>query len=61
MSEYADAIERLDTDGALYPPFCTRAEIRHAASAPHWAHADGSCPGTGRIVDMRMNARSVTS
>ena len=48
MEHYADAIDRLEADGALYPCFCTRAEIRHAASAPHGAHPDGSYPGTCR-------------
>ena len=45
---HAAAIARLEADGALYPCFCTRAEIRHAASAPHGAHPDGSYPGTCR-------------
>jgi glutamyl-tRNA synthetase len=41
---YADAVARLDT----YPCFCTRAEIREAASAPHGALAEGAYPGTCR-------------
>jgi glutamyl-tRNA synthetase len=39
---YAGALERLDT----YPCFCTRAEIREAASAPHGPV--GAYPGTCR-------------
>src|SRR5919205_4146247 len=39
---YADALARLDT----YPCFCTRAEIREAASAPHGPV--GAYPGTCR-------------
>lgn len=39
---YADALARLDT----YPCFCTRAEIREAASAPHGVV--GAYPGTCR-------------
>ncbi|MEA2431970.1 MAG: glutamyl-tRNA synthetase [Thermoleophilaceae bacterium] len=39
---YAEAIERLDT----YPCFCSRAEIREAASAPHGPV--GAYPGTCR-------------
>jgi glutamyl-tRNA synthetase len=39
---YAAALERLDT----YPCFCTRAEIREAASAPHGPV--GAYPGTCR-------------
>jgi glutamyl-tRNA synthetase len=41
---YADAVARLDT----YPCFCTRAEIREAASAPHGALPEGAYPGTCR-------------
>ena len=47
---YAAAIARLDADGALYPCFCTRAEIRQAASAPHGALPEGSYPGTCRAL-----------
>ena len=45
---YGVAIARLEADGALYACFCTRAEIRQAASAPHGALPDGSYPGTCR-------------
>jgi glutamyl-tRNA synthetase len=41
---YAAALERLET----YPCFCTRAEIREAASAPHGALPEGAYPGTCR-------------
>jgi glutamyl-tRNA synthetase len=41
---YEQALARLDT----YPCFCTRAEIREAASAPHGALAEGAYPGTCR-------------
>ena len=53
---YADAIARLDADGALYPCFCTRAEIRQAASAPHGAPAEGSYPGTCRELTRAQRA-----
>ena len=43
---YEDAIARLDAAGALYPCFCTRREIREAASAPHGALPEGAYPGT---------------
>ena len=45
---YEDAIERLDADGLLYPCYCTRAEIRAAASAPHGISASDRYPGTCR-------------
>jgi glutamyl-tRNA synthetase len=43
---YAAALERLDAEGLLYPCWCTRAEIREAASAPHGASPEGAYPGT---------------
>jgi len=48
LDAYGEAIARLAADGALYPCFCTRAEIRQAASAPHGALPEGSYPGTCR-------------
>jgi glutamyl-tRNA synthetase len=35
LEHYAAAIERLEAEDLLYPCFCTRREIREAASAPH--------------------------
>ena len=48
LEHYAHAVDRLNAEGVLYPCFCTRAEIRQAASAPHGAPAEGSYPGTCR-------------
>src|ERR687894_1069211 len=48
MELYEGAIERLDADGLLYPCYCTRAEIRAAASAPHGISASDRYPGTCR-------------
>ena len=45
---YAEAIERLASDGLVYECFCTRAEIREAASAPHEDLPGGAYPGTCR-------------
>jgi glutamyl-tRNA synthetase len=53
---YAEAIARLAADGALYPCFCTRAEIRHAASAPHGALPEGAYPGTCRELTRAQRA-----
>jgi glutamyl-tRNA synthetase len=53
---YAEAIARLAADGALYPCFCTRAEIRQAASAPHGALAEGAYPGTCRELTRAQRA-----
>jgi glutamyl-tRNA synthetase len=50
---YTDSITRLTAQGLTYECFCTRREIREAASAPHPGDgstpaADGSYPGTCR-------------
>jgi glutamyl-tRNA synthetase len=43
---YEEAIERLRDAGRTYECFCTRAEIRAAASAPHGPLPEGAYPGT---------------
>jgi len=45
---YADALARLDAAGLLYRCWCTRAEIRDAASAAHGPLPEGAYPGTCR-------------
>jgi glutamyl-tRNA synthetase len=49
---YAEAIARLDT----YPCWCTRAEIREAASAPHGELPEGAYPGTCRDLTAAQRA-----
>ena len=41
---FAGVLEQLAGEGRVYPCFCTRAEIREAASAPHGATPDGGLP-----------------
>jgi len=54
---YAAAVERLAAAGLVYPCFCTRAEIRAAASAPHGPV--GAYPGTcARLSDSERAARA---
>jgi len=53
---YEEAIARLDTEGSLYPCYCTRAEIRAAASAPHGISATDRYPGTCRELTMTQRA-----
>ena len=53
---YAEAIARLDADDRLYPCFCTRAEIRQAASAPHGPLPEGAYPGTCRELTTAQRA-----
>jgi glutamyl-tRNA synthetase len=50
MPVYDEALARLASLGRIYPCFCTRAEIRDAASAPHGALPEGSYPGTCRAL-----------
>jgi glutamyl-tRNA synthetase len=48
LEAYAEAIARLQAQDALYPCYCTRREIREAASAPHGPLPEGAYPGTCR-------------
>jgi glutamyl-tRNA synthetase len=48
LEHYAAALAGLEAAGLLYPCWCTRAEIREAASAPHGARPEGHYPGTCR-------------
>ena len=49
FDRYDAAIERLTAEGRTYPCFCSRREIREAASAPHDGPVpDGAYPGTCR-------------
>jgi glutamyl-tRNA synthetase len=50
MGLYEAALARLERAGRLYPCFCTRAEIREAASAPHGPLPAGAYPGTCRAL-----------
>jgi glutamyl-Q tRNA(Asp) synthetase len=62
MADYAQALERLDRRGVLYPCFCTRqeiaAEITAAANAPHGP--DGPLyPGTCRALSPEERAARI--
>ncbi len=50
LGMYEEVIARLEAEGRLYPCFCTRAEIREAASAPHGLLPEGHYPGTCRLL-----------
>jgi len=56
MELYEEAIEQLDAGGLLYPCFCTRAEIRAAASAPHGISTSDRYPGTCRDLTALQRA-----
>ena len=52
---YAEAFERLRSDGLLYPCFCTRNEL-HAASAPHASDGTPVYAGTCRSLTQEQVA-----
>jgi glutamyl-tRNA synthetase len=53
---YSGALAQLDAAGLLYPCYCTRAEIRDAASAPHGELPEGAYPGTCRDLTASQRA-----
>lgn len=53
---YATAVERLQALGLVYPCWCTRAEIRAAADAPHVDAPEGAYPGTCTHLDAKARA-----
>jgi glutamyl-tRNA synthetase len=55
------ALEQLAGDGLLYPCWCTRAEIREAASAPHGPLPEGHYPGTCRRLTAAQRAQREAS
>lgn len=54
---YEEATGCLEAEGLLYPCYCTRAEIRAAASAPHGIPAAHRYPGTCRELTAAERAR----
>ena len=58
---YEEAIDRLDAEGLLYPCYCTRREIRAAASAPHGIPAADRYPGTCRELTKAERAEREAS
>jgi glutamyl-tRNA synthetase len=57
MALYESAIDSLDSEALLYPCYCTRAEIRAAASAPHGIPAADRYPGTCRDLTAAGRAK----
>lgn len=55
LGRYEEAFAALAANGHVYPCFCTRAEIREAASAPHGGPT-GQYPGTCRHLSDRARA-----
>ncbi|GEJ56441.1 tRNA glutamyl-Q(34) synthetase GluQRS [Anaeromyxobacter diazotrophicus] len=51
LGRYRDALDQLRASGALYPCFCSRAEIAAASQAPHGPSDEGPrYPGTCRAL-----------
>ena len=61
MELYKGATARLEAEGVLYPCYCTRAEIRAAASAPHGIPASDRYPGTCRDLTAAQRADHETA
>jgi len=53
---YEEAVAALRADDLVYECWCTRAEIREAASAPHGALPEGAYPGTCRRLTTAQRA-----
>ncbi|MEA2329999.1 MAG: glutamyl-tRNA synthetase [Thermoleophilaceae bacterium] len=53
---YAEALAELERLGRVYPCWCTRAEIREAAQAPHGPLPEGAYPGTCRELTAEQRA-----
>ena len=54
---HAVAIDRLIAEGLTYPCYCSRKDIREAASAPHGRAAEGAYPGTCRDLGLSERDR----
>jgi glutamyl-Q tRNA(Asp) synthetase len=50
LAEYRAALDALAARGLLYPCFCTRADIRQSAAAPHAPDGAALYPGTCRSL-----------
>jgi glutamyl-tRNA synthetase len=59
LEEHREAFERLRAAGRVYPCWCTRADAREAASAPHAASGPGRYPGTCRHLSDDEQRRRV--
>ena len=58
---YREALEELRAEARVYPCWCTRAEIRAAAEAPHGPLPEGAYPGTCRRLTAAQRAEREAS
>ena len=56
-ARYADALRRLEGEGRVYRCFCSRREVREAASAQHGEAPEGFYPGTCAALSEIESAR----
>jgi glutamyl-tRNA synthetase len=61
FDRYDAAIVKLEALALTYPCYCSRREIREAASAPHGLAPEGAYPGTCRDLDASQRAARETS
>ena len=61
FDRYRDAIATLHAAGRVYECFCTRREIREAASAPHGELPEGAYPGTCRTLTAARRAEHLAA
>lgn len=62
LDDYADALGELESQGLVYPCFCTRKQIENVASAPHGAAGaryPGICRGLSSEERLRRKAEGV--
>ena len=57
LADYAEVLDELARRDLIYPCFCTRADIRAAASAPHGPDGAPVYPGTCRALPPDLRAR----
>jgi len=53
---HREALTRLGSEGRVYPCWCSWAEVRAAAQAPHGSLPEGAYPGTCRRLSMTERA-----
>ncbi len=61
QSIYDRTFAQLAARDLVYPCYCTRAELRAVASAPHAGEGGGRYPGTCRTLDAHERARRAAS
>lgn len=57
LDHYQAVLDQLTADDQVYPCYCSRREIREAASAPNMAHAGHHYPGTCANLDSVARAQ----